>query len=494
MESQGQLPAACPSGQRSKNIDIKRKSNHKRLNEIAADSQVGGSLPSNPEEESFLSNLELDDKSIGPPSSTRGSVDQEVENDSSSCSNDEEDPLPIRKLTKALPPGTCSKNRFFTDEEWHSRVHRVQKEMIGDNIDVLIITTPANIMWLSGFHTTGYYYFQCMVVPANEEPFLMVRSMEGTGVQTRTCIQHCYVFQDTEDPIDMLTTIIKRRICNKERIGFEEDSYFFPSKQQKQFKSALHDKQFVDCSGVIERCRKTKSPAEIEVMKLAAKATEAAMEAGQNAIKVGNTENDVASEVYRAAFKAGGEYPACPSFVASGPRGYIGHATWEGRELAEGDTVFLEIGGCKYRYHTAMMRTAYIGWEIPAKLKEFEQIFDRCLTECMQAMKPGVLVKDIDRLSKEIINSNSYGIVNKNRFGYSLGVAFSPGWGEETVMSLDGNNETPLENGMCFHLIPFIMLDEGTVGISETVRVTPDGAISFFNYPRNIKLIHPDET
>eukprot|EP01138_Halocafeteria_seosinensis_P003733 gb/GECG01003816.1/.p1 GENE.gb/GECG01003816.1/~~gb/GECG01003816.1/.p1 ORF type:complete len:499 (+),score=64.86 gb/GECG01003816.1/:1-1497(+) len=398
-----------------------------------------------------------------------------------------------RKLTKPLPEGVDCSNRFFSNFEWNSRIRAVQNEMVKDDVDLLVVTTPGNIFWLSGFQTTGYYFYQTIVVPAYEEPFMMVRNMEGTGVQARTVIDTCYTFHDTEDPIDTLVELITHTVEAKDVIGFEEDSYFFPSKQQKQFKNALCDKRFVDCSALIERCRKTKSPAELEVMKLAAKATQAGMEAGHNAIKVGNTENDIASEIYRAAFAAGGEYPACPSFVASGPRGYIGHATWEGRELREGDTVFLEIGGCKYRYHTAMMRTAYIGWEIPAKLKEFERIFDHCLTECMRAMRPGVRVCDIDRLSKEIINNNSYGIVNRNRFGYSLGVAFSPGWGEETVMSLDGNNETLLEAGMCFHLIPFVMLDEGTVGISETVRVTPEGAVSFFDYPRQIKLIHPDE-
>ena len=41
-------------------------------------------------------------------------------------------------------------------------------------------------------------------------------------------------------------------------------------------------------------------------------------------------------------------------------------------------------------------------------------------------MRPGARVCDIDRLSKEIINANSYGIVNRNRLRYSLGVAFSP--------------------------------------------------------------------
>lgn len=63
---------------------------------------------------------------------------------------------------------------------------------------------------------------------------------------------------------------------------------------------------------------------------------------------------------------------------------------------------------------------------------------------------------------------------------------------EEGVLSLQGDNEELLEENMCFHLIPFVMLDEGTIGISETVRVTPEGAVSFFNFPREVRLIKPE--
>ena len=75
-----------------------------------------------------------------------------------------------------------------------------------------------------------------------------------------------------------------------------------------------------------------KSAVEIEVMKKAAKATEAGMKAGIDAARAGVTENEIAGEISRAMFDAGGEAPAVMPYVTSGPRTMIGHATWEGRD------------------------------------------------------------------------------------------------------------------------------------------------------------------
>ena len=68
-------------------------------------------------------------------------------------------------------------------------------------------------------------------------------------------------------------------------------------------------------------------------------------------------------------FRAGGEPPAVMPYVTSGPRTMIGHATWEGRTVQAGEHVFLELGGCYRRYHTAMMRTAVLG-ELSPSMQE----------------------------------------------------------------------------------------------------------------------------
>src|SRR5690606_1318299 len=86
-----------------------------------------------------------------------------------------------------------------------------------------------------------------------------------------------------------------------------------------------------------------------------------AMRAGASALTAGVSENEVAAQIMAELIRAGSHWPAIVPFVASGERGAIGHATWKGRTLRPGDTVFLEIAGCLDRYHAPQMRTAVIG-------------------------------------------------------------------------------------------------------------------------------------
>lgn len=57
----------------------------------------------------------------------------------------------IRKMNKALPDGVASANRFFSDKEWAERIEMVQKEMQKQELDLIIVTSPANIFWMSGY-------------------------------------------------------------------------------------------------------------------------------------------------------------------------------------------------------------------------------------------------------------------------------------------------------------------------------------------------------
>ena len=245
----------------------------------------------------------------------------------------------------------------------------------------------------------------------------------------------------------------------------------------------------MDCFGIVEEGRVRKSPAEIEVMQLAAYAGEAGMAAGQQAAISGATENEVAAEITSAMFRAGGEFPAVVPYVASGPRSMIGHSTWEGRMIRPGEHVFLEVAGCYRRYHAAMMRTVVNG-ALSESMRSAQDLMKHTLAELRALMRPGVTVSEVDRLTRRLIESNDVGASLATRAGYSIGIAFPPSWDEGYILSLLEGDERPLEEGMTFHLIPWMWGVDGdkTVGISDTVRITADGCASFLPLPEDFTV------
>ncbi len=213
-----------------------------------------------------------------------------------------------------------------------------------------------------------------------------------------------------------------------------------------------------------------------------AEITEKSMLAGLKAVKAGVNENDISAAIHHAMYSSGGEFPAVAPYITSGPRTLIGHATWEGRSIKKGDCVFIELAGCKKRYHTAMMRTLFIG-DPPKELLEAEKMVKRALNECKKAMKPGVPIENIDSISRDIIADNTIGATQITRSGYSIGIAFAPSWDEGHILSFKQGEKTPIQENMTFHLIPWLQLPKlfMVMGLSETVHVTPEGAKSFFN-------------
>jgi Xaa-Pro dipeptidase len=380
----------------------------------------------------------------------------------------------------------------FSHDEYLRRLTELRERMEKRLLDAVVITDPENLLYLTGYQTTGFSFFQALVIPLDGEPFMITREMEESNVHARTWVELTRPYPDTGDAIQMLVSSLSEFGLDGKAVGYERNSYFFPAYQQDRIHTSFTDGRLVDCFGIVEEGRIRKSPAEIEVMRRAAVATVAGMRAGIEACAPGVSENDIAAEISAAMFRAGGEFPSVMPYVTSGPRSMIGHATWEGRVVEPGEHVFLEVGGCYRRYHTAMMRTVVLD-ELSPSLLHAEERMRYALQQVREVVRPGLTVSDVDVLVRDIITDNAVGARLITRAGYSIGIAFPPSWDEGYIVSLKAGDPTPLEEGMTFHIIPWMWGVDGdkTVGTSDTIYLTADGCESFFDLPEDI-IAKPD--
>lgn len=89
----------------------------------------------------------------------------------------------IRKMTKALPDGVASANRFFSDKEWAERIEMVQKQMKKEELDLIIVTSPANIFWMSGY-VFGIVIYFVTAVQVNGKILVSVMIAASTPLAT----------------------------------------------------------------------------------------------------------------------------------------------------------------------------------------------------------------------------------------------------------------------------------------------------------------------
>lgn len=370
----------------------------------------------------------------------------------------------------------------FPHEEYVRRIDELRQRMSERLMDAVIISDPENLMYLTDYQTTGYSFFQALVVPLENEPFMVTRKLEESNVIARTWVELTRPYPDTGDAIQMLVSALIEFGLAGKSIGYERNSYFFPAYHQDIFHTTFSRSRLMDCFGIVEQGRICKSSYEIEVMKKSALAAKAGMKAGLEMCQAGVTENEIGAAISQAMFSAGGEIPAVMPYVASGPRTMIGHASWEGREVQAGEHVFLEVGGCYRRYHTAMMRTAICG-KMSDSMHKAQEVMKQALAETRATLRPGITVSDVDNMIRKIVTDNQVGARLITRSGYSIGIAFPPSWDEGYILSLFQRGGEVLKPGMTMHVIPWLWGVDGdkTCGISDTFYITETGCESFFD-------------
>jgi Xaa-Pro dipeptidase len=374
----------------------------------------------------------------------------------------------------------------FSLHEYSDRLARVRSRMEEKGLDALLVTIPNNLYYLTGYDTQGLWYFTGLIIPPTGEPCMVTRFAEDTVVEADTWLEQSRPFRDYEEPMEVLRTTLDEFSLLKARLGYEGDSHYFRCAERDGLVAACPDVELVDVAGLIEAERVTKSPQELEYMRRAARATNAGMAAGIEAIHQGGTDNEVAAAIYEGLILNGSHYCPLSPFVAAGPHSFVSHATWRDRHLTEGDCLFLEVGGNVLRYQTAMMRTAVIGG-LSSRLKRAQELVNEAFDAAVAAIKPGVVTADVDEAARKIISANDLGAIQYARVGYSIGIACPPGWGEGHVIDLNEGNTNVLEENMTFHLIPGLQIPgEAAVGMSETVRVTGDGCERLTELDRRI--------
>jgi len=377
------------------------------------------------------------------------------------------------------------KELAFSVSEYQARLERIRQQIRTRDLAGMLVHTPENILYLSGYQTPGYYAYQALLVPADPAtaPVILVRKLEESNVKGLSWIDSMRAYTDVEDPIAMTAELVKESRVAGKRLGVEKGSWFLTAGNLERLHTALPDTTLVDATGLAEQGRLIKSPAEIAYIRTAARAAEAALRAGLEATASGKAENEVAAEIYRAAILAGCEYTSLPQFIASGYRATLAHATWSARKIERGDIVYYEVCGTVQRYTAALFRCATIG--PPSELvQRMSDTTIAALNRVIETMKPGVTCGAVATAWADEVVKGGFPRPFK-RAGYSIGISFPPDWGEGHILSFKFDERTPLRPGMVFHT-PSSIREYGVafIGNSETLLVTESGCEPLTNFAR----------
>ena len=387
----------------------------------------------------------------------------------------------LAEILKAVPRGA---EAVFPKAEYDRRLDALRRRIAEKDYDLVLLSGPENIFYLTGQQTPAYYTFQCVSVPARGEPFHVLRGLEAMNARLNTYLSDVTGYADDAHPAAALAAVLRAGGWQGKRVAIDQSGWFLTINLYNRLVAEFGP--LLDATGLVEPLRRVKSELEIEQLENAGRANDMGMRAGLAAARAGASENDIASAVMAASIKAGGEYVGMEPFVTSGPRSGIPHTTWRRRRLQPGDVTILETAACYNRYHAALFRTVAIG-EIPQLATDMYKVCAEALDVAIGKLRPGNTCADVHEAVQAVIDRHGYTAGYRKRTGYSMGISFAPDWGEGNILSLFRGVDVPLEPGMAFH-VPITLRDYNkfTVAVSETVLVTAKEARTLSTISRDL--------
>ncbi|MBA3448394.1 MAG: ectoine hydrolase DoeA [Pseudaminobacter sp.] len=385
-------------------------------------------------------------------------------------------------------------NLKFSRGEFAERLAKTRHAMEAKGLDLLIVTDPSNMAWLTGYDGWSFYVHQAVIVPPQGEPVWFGRTQDANGAKRTAYLDHAniigypdnYVQSTERHPMDFLSQILADRGWGAKRIGVEMDNYYFSAAAYGSLTRHLPNARFVDATALVNWQRAVKSATEIDYMRKAARIVEVMHQRIVDKIEVGMRKCDLVAEIYDAGLRGvdgiGGDYPAIVPLLPSGADASAPHLTWDDLPMKSGEGTFFEISGCYNRYHCPLSRTVFLG-------KPTQQFLDaeKATLEGMEAglaaAKPGNACEDIANAFYAVLKKN--GIVKDNRTGYPIGMSYPPDWGERT-MSLRPGDRTELKPGMTFHFMTGLWLETMGLEITESILITETGVECLANVPRKL--------
>ena len=382
----------------------------------------------------------------------------------------------------------------FEKEEYEIRISKVRKSMDEKNIEILIVTDPSNMAWLTGYDGWSFYVHQCVVLSLEGEPFWYGRGMDANGAKLTVFMQHeniigypdDYVQNPEKHPMDYLCEILTEKNWAQKTIGVEKDNYYFSASCLESLQRNLVQANFVDSTGLVNWQRTVKSPRELEFMRKAARIVEKMHARIFEVMEPGMRKNDLVAEIYHSGITGtedgGGDYAAIVPMTPTGADASAPHLTWDDHPIPNNSGTFFEIAGCYRRYHCPLSRTIYLG-QPPQKYLDVEKAVLEGIEAGLEAAKPGNFAEDIEAAWRKTISK--YGYEKESRCGYAIGLSYPPDWGERTVSFRKGD-KTVLEPNMTFHFMPALWFDDWGLETTESIVITNSGVETLANVPRKL--------
>ena len=363
----------------------------------------------------------------------------------------------------------------FPKEEYLKRLDNIHKKLENENIDAIVITSPANFRYFSGLDSNFWEsptrpWF--LIISKNGKIKALIPSIGLSAIES-TFIKDIEVWQ-SPNPKDEGTSLLKKIIKTfpkNSNIGFELGMETYLRMSIKEFlkiKKDLQEYNFIDSTNIVWSLRKIKSDLEIKNIEKICSITSKVFDNLINKISLGMSEREIATIFKKDLINNGVDYIMYLS-CASGINGYNQIiCNPSEKKIGDGDILIIDTGSTLNGYYCDFDRNFGFGNINQKSLDAYNKLWD-ATEKTLEIIKPGISCKEVyESLSKNLFSKNVKS--NVGRMGHGFGLQLT----EPPSIMIDDN--TILEKNMILALEPSIEIENDLMLVhEENILITQNG-------------------
>ncbi|PKI05456.1 peptidase M24 family protein [Staphylococcus xylosus] len=349
------------------------------------------------------------------------------------------------------------------------KLEQITKELQTQQADAAWITTPLNIFYFTGYLSDPHERLLALLIKSNGEQILFCPQLEMEDVKNSPFEGEVIGYLDTENGLDKYPLKINKLLVEAEHLTLH---------RQRALIDAFGVQQFGDIDQTIKELRNVKSENEIITIKKACELADKCIEIGVAFLKEGVTERQVVNHIENEIKAYGVNEMSFDTMVLFGDHAASPHGTPGDRQLQKDEFVLFDLGVIYDNYCSDMTRTVRFGTPSDEAQKIYNIVL-KAEQEAIAAIKPGVTIKDVDDIARNIISDAGYGEYFPHRLGHGLGLE------EHEYQDVSSSNTNQFVAGMVVTVEPGIYVP-GVAGvrIEDDILVTEDGHESLTGYEK----------
>lgn len=347
---------------------------------------------------------------------------------------------------------------------FRDRRNRLRELLAQRSLDALIVTSPSNRYYLSGFELHDVQFNESsgtLVICRSGRDYLLTDSRyeEAAGALWN---DELVIYK--RNYIDSLNTILAR--CGS-RIGFESRSV---SAHQAGLMKRLRCLEA--CNGLVEKLRVHKDAEEVAALKKSFALNHAMLKWVPGVLEEGMTEKELAWKIECFFRENGASELAFPSIVAFGANAALPHAIPSDRKLTANTGVLLDVGCRVDSYCSDQTRSFWFGDRESDFFCLTRDLVARAQEEVIRHMEPGLPLAELAWKAQHIFEDAGVA----DHFTHGLGHGVGLDTHEPPSFSIHARGR--LEPGMTVTVEPGLYYpDKLGIRLEVTVLVEEDGVL-----------------